>query len=388
MARQLESINPKNTSTTSRIAAGGAIGALALGGVVVLGAQKDVTVDVNGETIQLATYARDVAGVLDAANVTVADTDVVYPAPSEKVGSGDTITVSTAKPVAVVVDGQQREFTTAASTVQDLISEAGLAAGSDVSVDKAERVTEGMVLDVTTPKIVAINDAGKVTYTEVAAATVGDALAKRGVTVDSFDRVSPSLDAALTPNTEITIERVEVADHVERETFEAEPNYVDDPNLEQGKEEVREEGTTGERFVTNRIYTVNGVEEFTERVNEREIRAATPATIARGTKAPARGVSTSGGGNTGAAAPAVADGSVWDALAQCESGGNWSINTGNGYYGGLQFAASTWNAYGGQEYAPTADQATREQQIAVAQKVQQGQGWGAWPACTASLGIR
>lgn len=88
------------------------------------------------------------------------------------------------------------------------------------------------------------------------------------------------------------------------------------------------------------------------------------------------------------AAPAVASGSVWDSLAQCESGGNWAINTGNGYYGGLQFNPGTWNAYGGGEYAATADQATREQQIAVAEKVQAAQGWGAWPACTASLGIR
>ena len=84
----------------------------------------------------------------------------------------------------------------------------------------------------------------------------------------------------------------------------------------------------------------------------------------------------------------AADASGWDAVAACESGGDWSINTGNGFYGGLQFTASTWAAYGGTQYAPTANLATREQQIAVASKVQQGQGWGAWPACTASLGIR
>lgn len=79
---------------------------------------------------------------------------------------------------------------------------------------------------------------------------------------------------------------------------------------------------------------------------------------------------------------------VWDSLAQCESGGNWSINNGNGYHGGLQFHPQTWNGHGGQQYAPYAYQATREQQIAVAEKVQEGQGWGAWPACTSKLGIR
>ncbi|WP_031486220.1 transglycosylase family protein [Streptomyces bicolor] len=83
---------------------------------------------------------------------------------------------------------------------------------------------------------------------------------------------------------------------------------------------------------------------------------------------------------------AAADNGVWDRIAQCESGGNWHINTGNGYYGGLQFAASTWRAYGGTAYAPTADQATKAQQIAVATKVQRAQGWGAWPTCSARAG--
>lgn len=77
----------------------------------------------------------------------------------------------------------------------------------------------------------------------------------------------------------------------------------------------------------------------------------------------------------------------WDSLAQCESGGDWSINTGNGYYGGLQFAQQTWEGHGGTEYAPRADLATREQQIEIAEKVEQSQGMGAWPACSAQLGL-
>ncbi|GGR48506.1 LysM peptidoglycan-binding domain-containing protein [Streptomyces roseolus] len=99
-------------------------------------------------------------------------------------------------------------------------------------------------------------------------------------------------------------------------------------------------------------------------------------------------------GVTGAAvaAPLMAAGtasaataSEWDRVAQCESGGNWSINTGNGYYGGLQFSASTWAAYGGTAYAPTANQASKSQQIAVAEKVLAGQGKGAWPSCGVGL---
>jgi len=86
-----------------------------------------------------------------------------------------------------------------------------------------------------------------------------------------------------------------------------------------------------------------------------------------------------------AAAPASAS-PDWDAIAKCESGGNWHINTGNGYYGGLQFSAGTWRAYGGSAYAATADKASRAQQIAVATKVQRAQGWGAWPTCSKRAG--
>jgi len=88
------------------------------------------------------------------------------------------------------------------------------------------------------------------------------------------------------------------------------------------------------------------------------------------------------GAGVGAANAAPA--SDWDALAQCESGGNWGINTGNGFSGGLQFTPSTWAGFGGQG-AP--ENATREQQIAVAENVLAGQGWGAWPACSAKLGL-
>ncbi|MFJ4835710.1 transglycosylase family protein [Streptomyces sp. NPDC088747] len=83
---------------------------------------------------------------------------------------------------------------------------------------------------------------------------------------------------------------------------------------------------------------------------------------------------------------AAADSGVWDRIAQCESGGNWHINTGNGYYGGLQFSAGTWSAYGGGAYAATADQASKDAQIAVATKVQRAQGWSAWPTCSARAG--
>jgi hypothetical protein len=81
----------------------------------------------------------------------------------------------------------------------------------------------------------------------------------------------------------------------------------------------------------------------------------------------------------------AATASEWDKVAQCESGGNWSINTGNGYYGGLQFSKATWKAYGGHGMP---HKASRAQQIKIAEKVLKKQGWRAWPACSRKLGLR
>ncbi|MFI1766355.1 transglycosylase family protein [Streptomyces sp. NPDC020800] len=99
-------------------------------------------------------------------------------------------------------------------------------------------------------------------------------------------------------------------------------------------------------------------------------------------------------GGAGLAIPLVvagsadaADASTWNKVAACESSGNWSINTGNGFYGGLQFTRSTWEAYGGTRYAPRADLASRSQQMTVAEKVLDGQGPGAWPVCSVRAGL-
>ncbi|MDN3293466.1 transglycosylase family protein [Streptomyces ficellus] len=88
------------------------------------------------------------------------------------------------------------------------------------------------------------------------------------------------------------------------------------------------------------------------------------------------------------AAPACAsDQWPWGCVAECESGGRWDLNTGNGFYGGLQFRQSTWEAYGGLKYARRADLATRKEQITVAQEVLRWQGWQAWPTCSKKYGL-
>jgi hypothetical protein len=113
---------------------------------------------------------------------------------------------------------------------------------------------------------------------------------------------------------------------------------------------------------------------------------ARAAAASAAAQAPSSSASSSGASTT--SAPAVSPSSLpsaggvnWQAIAQCESGGNWSANTGNGFYGGLQFTQGTWDAYGGAQYAASANLASESQQIAVAERVLAGQGIGAWPVC-------
>jgi hypothetical protein len=110
--------------------------------------------------------------------------------------------------------------------------------------------------------------------------------------------------------------------------------------------------------------------------------AAAPAPSSAPASAPSAGSSSPGA--TSAPPAGSASGVNWSAIAACESGGNWSINTGNGYYGGLQFTQQTWLAYGGGQYAPTANLASPGQQIAVAEQVAADVGLSAWPVCGAN----
>lgn len=135
----------------------------------------------------------------------------------------------------------------------------------------------------------------------------------------------------------------------------------------------------------NLIYPGDSVRipDVTETLPVRELAASAPAAVqqqvAADPKAETQPVSRAVAGAT-----PVGDGSVWDKIAACEAGGNWEINTGNGFYGGLQFTLSSWRAVGGSGYP---NLSSREEQISRATMLQARQGWGAWPACTAKLGL-
>ena len=170
----------------------------------------------------------------------------------------------------------------------------------------------------------------------------------------------------------IVLKRVEVfRKRVNDETVGYSTVTREDSSMTEGEERVVRAGRSGSRDVVYKVRTVNGDVVSRTALKVSDQRAPVSRIVAVGTKP---------------AVVAYASGStVWDQLAQCESGGNWAINTGNGYYGGLQFNLSTWQSYGGSGYP---HQNSREQQIAIAERVRAATGgYGSWPHCSQSLGL-
>ena len=200
-------------------------------------------------------------------------------------------------------------------------------------------------------------------------------LEQRGIELGEGEFVTPAPETAVTEGMRIDVSRFIEKVLTEDVEIASPEEIIEDPEMFDDERVVETQGAPGMKLVQLKVLSRDGQELSREVLKEKEKVAPTVTTVRQGTK-PRPG-----------AVPAVANGSVWDALAQCESGGDWHIDTGNGYSGGLQFHPQTWTAHGGGQYAPTAGQASREQQIAVAEKVQASQGWGAWPACSASLGL-
>ncbi len=349
---------------------------LLVGGGLVVSQHKTITLDVDGESISLSTLRSEVGSVLDSAGYPVGEHDVVAPGSNAKLSDGDTVVLRRGREIALTVDGERRTVWTTALTVDDAMRQLSLAGDAYVSASRGQRIPlDGLEFDVVNAKSVKVSDGGApLAEARVAAPTVGEFLAVTNASLEQADSVTPAPETPLTDGLEIVVTRNRTETRTETQPIPVPEHRVDDPELEQGKTTVENPGVPGERTVTATVTTVNGAETHRQELSSSVVREAAPAVVRVGTKAKP-------------SAPSVASGSVWDSIAQCEATGNWSINTGNGYYGGLQFNQSTWAAYGGTQYAPRADLATREQQIAVAEKVQAAQGWGAWPGCTSKLGL-
>ena len=223
--------------------------------------------------------------------------------------------------------------------IESLRQSGDIAAADRVQTKQGRIPAEGLTVEVTRAKDIVLVDAGTETPLTVVAATVGDVLAERGIELAPEDTVTPAADAPVVDNMAIVVSRLVEQEEKQKVAIAPEQRIVNDDSLYADEQVVETEGVPGQKEITYKVTSRDGVELSREVLSENELRPARPATVRQGTKARA-------------AAPAAGYGVWGGSLAQCESGGNWAIETGNGYSGGLQFADSTWAAYGGTEYAP------------------------------------
>lgn len=232
-----------------------------------------------------------------------------------------------------------------------------------------------MALPVVSAKTVRINDGGAVRTVHLAAPNVAGLLSAAGAPLAESDQVAPPASAPIVDGMEIQVTRNRIQQVTERMPLPPNARRIEDPDMNMSRQVVEDPGSPGTQDVTFSVATVNGVETGRLPIANTVITPARESVVRVGTK-------------PGTEVPPISDGSIWDAIAGCEAGGNWAINTGNGYYGGVQFDQGTWERNGGLRFAPRADLATREEQITVAEVTRERQGWGAWPVCSGRAGAR
>ncbi|MBB5598252.1 transglycosylase family protein [Neomicrococcus lactis] len=323
--------------------------------------QKTVALSVDGQERTVSMFGSTVADALTAANVTVGAEDQVSPALDAPIAAGQTINVLTEKGVEVSIDGSSRVVSTTGLTVEDLIKQLGIESGSKISLDENTPLTSlNSTLTITTAD--ALADAAA----EKAAAEKAEADKKVAAAKEAAAKKAAAKKAA-TAQAAAAAKKAEAA-KVAEAARQAAAAQTAAAQTAAAKAAAAKETATREAAAKAATQTATATKAATQTAAAKETQAASSSSKT-------------------ATAPTNVSG-AWAALAQCESGGNWATNTGNGYYGGLQFSLSSWRAVGGTQYAAYPHQASASQQIAAAEKLRASGGWGHWPACSSKLGLR
>lgn len=416
------------------LAVASAVVAAASGGTFAYAAaDKQVTVSVDGQQQTINTFSGTVGDVLADRGITVGKHDQVAPAQDAKLKEGAEIAVQYGRPVTVQVDGKSKTFWTTAKSVGDAMKLAGLNKPQlDVSTSRDTAIgRKGLSWTVDSVKQVSVIADGKTKKLKTSASTVGAALEEAKVGADDDDLISAPKSAALKNGEEIKVTDVATKTETKTESIDFKTTKRKTKSLEQGETQVETEGKDGERTSTYLVTSHDGKQHQRRLISKEVTTDPTDKVVLVGTgevsddnddddssdlssddssdkssddksgsddesssddKSGSDDKSSSddsGSDDKSSSddddAPSVASGSVWDKIAQCESGGDWSISTGNGFYGGLQFTLQTWHGFGG---SGMPNEASREEQIRVAKKVQAEQGWGAWPVCSGKAGLR
>jgi uncharacterized protein YabE (DUF348 family)/transposase len=348
--------------------------ALVLGGGYTVAVHKTVTLLVDGTPMTVSTLKSRVVDVLRDNGFALSGRDSLYPAGDQPVRRSETIVLRRGRPLQLSADGgRSTQVWTTATTVEDALTQLSMGDALPIASSRTSRVPlTGMALPVITAKNVQLDDGGVVSDRRLAAPNVGLLLAAIGAPLEQNDKVVPPASTPVTAHMRVAVTRIRTRTVTERLQVPPQVYRIADPTMNMSRHVVEDPGSPGTQDITFTVTIVNGVPTGRQAVRNAVMTAARPTVLRIGAK-------------PGTEVPPVVNGAAWDALAACESGGNWAINTGNGFYGGAQFDQNTWKRHGGLRYAARADLATREEQIAIAEVTRAQQGRGAWPVCGTKL---
>jgi uncharacterized protein YabE (DUF348 family) len=345
---------------------------------------KSVTLSVDGKASAVHLFGNTVGDVLAHEGIKLKSHDLVAPAVSTPLEDEQKVVVRYGRLLTVTVDGATKEYWTTSTTVSGALAELGIRADSaKLSVSRSQPLGRmGLAMAVTTPKNVAVSVDGRTLRARTTSANVAELLTELKVTLRAKDRVTPALKAPLTRSgLSVAVARVTQKSVTSSESIAFGTARRNDASLYTGSTKSITAGKLGRKSVTSLRTAVNGKLVTVKVTRSRIVAQPVAQVIAVGTKArPVKAATAPAAPSapTSSAPGSTVNGAMWDRVAQCESGGNWAINTGNGYYGGLQFDSQTWLGNGGGAYAPRADLASRTQQIAIANKVYAARGLGPW----------
>lgn len=351
------------------VTAGGALGVTSM--------DKSVTLTVDGTTSTVHGFASNVREVLTSNGIALGERDLVIPSLETAVEDGSSINVMLSRKVVALIDGQREEFYTTANSLDAALAqwEAHDLTSARLSVSRSTQIgREGLEFVATTQKPVTLVVAGKKRAIDTTASTVGELLTEQNLTLGDKDKISPALELPVTPDMTVKLTRISVTVKSGKVTVPFTTIKKKTSDLYVGQTKVKTPGKTGSAKVTWQITKTNG--KVTKKVQKSRtvLVAPTAQVVLVGTKAR----STTSSSSSSGAGINLARAAMWDRIARCESGGNWSINTGNGYYGGLQFSKASWNAMRGTDFAAYPHQASRAEQITVANRYYAIAGLSPW----------
>ena len=385
-----------------RITQAGVVGALVLGvsGVAVM--DKSVALDVDGQKSSAHAFGGTVGDVLDKQGIELGQRDQVSPSLDTPVADGQQIVVRYARQLTITVDGVKKTYWTTAQTVGEAIDQLGLRGeGAVLSASRSKSLgREGLAFSMATPKDVNLVVGGKKSKQSTTSLDVRSALRDLEVRFDGNDKVRPGLKSTVKDGMTIRVDIIDTKGTKRVEAVPFETVVKKDSSLTEGTSKVTREGKAGSRTVTYRQTLQNGKVVSTKRTGSKVTSQPVSKVVVQGTKpkpapkpaasqpasapsrssasAPRAAATAPSSGSTSGAGINLSNAAMWDRIAQCESTGRWNINTGNGYYGGLQFDTRTWLGAGGGDFASRADKASRAEQITVANRVKADRGLQPW----------